>query len=311
MQSFSNVLFVPDVSDRSSEYYDLAISLAAANQAELTILGIVPPAPSLQSFVRLGTPPRPVSELLEAEIAATLASYAHTRTGIGAVDLQVVHGQPASEIVRRVVDFNHDLVLLTSSGSEQADTLLKRVLRLSPCAVQALRPRVETRNVLAALDPNGRRDLNISILRHARSLATRHGGDLHIMHSWELHGEVTLAKSKHLDFAMAELASYADAVQETHRRQLDKLLTEAGEDQCANTHLVNGSPAKAIETLVRQYRIDLLVMGSVGRSDYDGVVVGNTAESVSQSVGCSVLVIKPGDFVCAVTPTADQNGSHD
>lgn len=44
-------------------------------------------------------------------------------------------------------------------------------------------------------------------------------------------------------------------------------------------------------------RIDILAMGSVGRSDNDDDYVGNTAEVMFNKVPCSVLVVKPDGFV--------------
>lgn len=297
MRPYKNILFVPAVSDRSSDLYDLAVSRAETYRGALTIFGVVAKAPSQQEFVRLGSPPRTVDELLEAEITETFQSHARNYTDRISIDVCVVHGAPAAEITRRAVDFNHDLVLLTSDGSEARETLIRRVLRTCPCPVEVLRPRIETRNVLAALDPGGQRDLNLSILQQARSSALEGGGDLHIVHSWEVYGEAALMNCEHVNVEMRELAQYATVVETNHRQQLDELLAVAGENLGSNVHLINGSPAGAIGALVRLYRIDLLVMGSVGRSNYEGEVVGNTAESVFRDVACSVLVIKPSNFV--------------
>lgn len=300
MQPFKNILFVPDVSDRSGDFYDLVVSQAEANEAALAIFGVVPPAPPLQEFVRLGSPPRTVDELLEAEITETFKSHARNYEGRINIDVGVVHGSPAAEIAQRATDLNHDLVIMTSDGSEERETLVRSVLRTCPCPVEVLRPRIETRNVLAAINPNGQRDLDLSILRQARLLATEGGGDLHVVHSWEVYGEAALIKSEHVKVEMRELAEYATVVEGTHKQKLDELVAEAGEDLGASIHLINGSPTEAISALVRLYRIDLLIMGSVGRSNYEGVIVGNTAESVFREVNCSVLVIKPSDFVCPV-----------
>ena len=63
---------------------------------------------------------------------------------------------------------------------------------------------------------------------------------------------------------------------------------------------MDGSPVTAINGLIYLYRIQLLVMGSVGRSGIDGLIVGNTAEQVLGKVNCSLLVVKPPDFASPV-----------
>jgi len=55
--------------------------------------------------------------------------------------------------------------------------------------------------------------------------------------------------------------------------------------------------------------VDLIVMGTVGRTGIPGLFIGNTAETVLRQVDCSVLTVKPWGFVTPVRP--DQtNGGH-
>ena len=45
---------------------------------------------------------------------------------------------------------------------------------------------------------------------------------------------------------------------------------------------------------------DLLVMGSLSRGGRAGVLVGETAERLVARLDCSMLVLKPDDFVSPV-----------
>jgi len=47
---------------------------------------------------------------------------------------------------------------------------------------------------------------------------------------------------------------------------------------------------------------DVVVLGTRGRSGLAGTVVGNTAEKVFNTTECSILAVKPADFVCPVSP---------
>ena len=52
---------------------------------------------------------------------------------------------------------------------------------------------------------------------------------------------------------------------------------------------------------MKQYDIDLLVMGTVARSGIPGLVIGNTAERLLPQVPCSLLAVKPAGFESPVT----------
>jgi nucleotide-binding universal stress UspA family protein len=61
------------------------------------------------------------------------------------------------------------------------------------------------------------------------------------------------------------------------------------------------SPSHGIRRAVDALRPDLLVMGSLSRGGVAGLLMGNTAEKVLGRVDCSLLTIKPDDFVCPIT----------
>lgn len=67
-----------------------------------------------------------------------------------------------------------------------------------------------------------------------------------------------------------------------------------------NVHLLKGDPAEVIASLTAKKRIDLIVMGTVGRTGIPGFLIGNTAETVLRQVNCSVLAVKPEGFVTPV-----------
>jgi universal stress protein E len=46
------------------------------------------------------------------------------------------------------------------------------------------------------------------------------------------------------------------------------------------------------------------VMGTISRGGIPGVLVGNTAERLLPRLDCSLLTVKPEDFVCPVEPAA-------
>jgi len=57
---------------------------------------------------------------------------------------------------------------------------------------------------------------------------------------------------------------------------------------------------KIIREEAKKRNIDLIVMGTVARTGIAGFFIGNTAENVLNQVDCSVLTVKPDEFVTPV-----------
>ena len=66
-------------------------------------------------------------------------------------------------------------------------------------------------------------------------------------------------------------------------------------------HLKKGDPSNLIPQVVKKKKINLIVMGTLSRSGIEGLLIGNTAEKTLQEVDCSVMALKPDDFVSPVT----------
>lgn len=51
-------------------------------------------------------------------------------------------------------------------------------------------------------------------------------------------------------------------------------------------------------------------MGTVARSGIPGLVYGNTAEKVLQGINCSIVAVKPDEFVSPVVVEDQASGTH-
>lgn len=69
-------------------------------------------------------------------------------------------------------------------------------------------------------------------------------------------------------------------------------------------HLIKGAPGELISSAVEEWAVDLVVIGSVGRSGIPGLLIGNTAERVLNAVDCSVLTLKPEGFETPIRVTS-------
>ena len=71
-----------------------------------------------------------------------------------------------------------------------------------------------------------------------------------------------------------------------------KEFDELNEDDLKITHIVReGSPAKVILEVASEEAVDLIVMGSSGKSGFDRFIMGSVADKVVNSAKCAVLVV--------------------
>ena len=71
-----------------------------------------------------------------------------------------------------------------------------------------------------------------------------------------------------------------------------KEFDELNEDNQKITHVIReGSPAKVILEVSKEEAVDLIVMGSSGKSGFDRFIMGSVADKVVNSAKCAVLVV--------------------
>ena len=91
-----------------------------------------------------------------------------------------------------------------------------------------------------------------------------------------------------LDDEVYQLNQVLKERSEENLKEFDKL----NEDDLKITHIVKeGSPAKCILEVANEEDIDLIVMGSSGKSGFDRFIMGSVADKVVNSAKCAVLVI--------------------
>ena len=75
---------------------------------------------------------------------------------------------------------------------------------------------------------------------------------------------------------------------EENLKEFDKL----NEDSIKISHVIReGSPARVILEVAKDENVDLIVMGSSGKSGFDRFIMGSVADKVVNSAKCAVLVV--------------------
>lgn len=78
---------------------------------------------------------------------------------------------------------------------------------------------------------------------------------------------------------------------EKNLNKVERLRDEEGLDVKITKKVAEGSPAKVILETIESEDIDLVVIGSSGKTGFDKFLMGSVAEKVVKSAKCSVLVI--------------------
>jgi len=210
------------------------------------------------------------------------------------------------ELVRQAVRAKHDLVLIGTRDRKGLGRMLfgstaVKVVRRSPCPVWVAKPGTEPAhwNILVASDLSPVTD---ECLRLGLQLARLTPATIHLLHI--------------VDFPLDHIWSTGlpDSKEDAYRRDVRHKADEAlkaqikragagGLSGSVHMHLVDdpgGLPDEGILRFIQTHGIDLLVMGTQGRSGIAGVMIGNTAERILPELGCSLLAVKPAEFVCPV-----------
>jgi nucleotide-binding universal stress UspA family protein len=224
------------------------------------------------------------------------------------VRIEVLVGSGFVEVVRLVLRDGYDLVVkgAEGKGATPFGSTDLHLVRKCPVPVWIDRPGRSTRyrRVLATVDPRPdepvREDLDRAVLELAGELASSYGAELHVLHAWTLPGEAAL-NGPFMNVPPDEVAALGKAERRRRDRELQALLQRhppAARDY--RVHLLKGSASRVIPEFVRRRRVDMVVIGTVGRAGLPGLFIGNTAENVINHVSCSLLAVKPAGFVSPI-----------
>jgi nucleotide-binding universal stress UspA family protein len=229
--------------------------------------------------------------------------------GLGhAADLRVLPEPGAVGIVREVLRHGHDLVIKAAVVEHGLLTHLRtsideHLLRECPSAVWLDRPdeHPDYERILAAIEPEPR-NLAAAVLEVAVGLAEIEQAQLHVVHVWELEGESAMRGRAMTHAAEAEIDAMVAEERARHAAGVEILLTpHLGGPVVPQARLEKGQPDIVIPQLVEALGIDLLVMGSLARRGLAGLLMGNTAEDVLAQTRCSLLALKPDDYVSPIS----------
>lgn len=315
MKRFKNILYVlGNRTDETSSSLMRAIALAKTNQADLTLLHVLPKLPLNSYSKKLGMSSQKLKEKIQAHEEARLHQLFSSLESDHGIKTVLKIGKRYIETIRTVQSENFDLVIKEADAIDWFSRFLgsddMHLLRKCPCPVWLTKKdkKMDYRNIMAAVDFESSKNkvhsdaLNQTILDLACSLSLSDLARVHIVNVYDVpeSGFISLWV-ENADKVELEIAED----ERRHRQYRMNALLEAIKDRVGEesyhylslrTHVVPGIPDRDLPKMAETIKADLVVMGTVARTGIAGVIMGNTAEAVLSQLNCSVLAIKPDGF---------------
>lgn len=324
MKGFKSILYVSEPRAEQESAVARAAMLAENNQAGLTVMEVIP------EFRKTPAPPPGHSDFEDmrsamiAERRQALEALVAPHQDRKDIRLEVLQGREFLEVIRAVLRDGHDLVIKPAENPSFTERLFggndMHLLRKCPCPVWLTKPEANPKYdcIVSAVDfdpsiPDSiDGGINNRILELASSLALSEFAALHIVHAWDAPGEMLLRTWS--DNPDETIKGYLESNRAHHQagmnRLRDSLRTRIGREAfeylAPRFHLIQGSASRVIPQVAHELKADLIVMGTIARAGIPGFFIGNTAEAILDQLQCSVLAVKPPDFVSPVTLPVDQ-----
>lgn len=319
MNQFKNILYVLHPhGDENPQSLARVISLTNNNQAELTLLRIIP-KPSLSAYTKqLGINDEDIAQKIQNHEEAKLRELLAFFTPHCTAKAELKMGKSYIDIIHTVQMENIDLVIKETESNSWLDRLFgsndMHLLRKCPCPIWLMQPNENPnyRHIMAAVDFNSditeeeNSDLNQEIVNIASALALSDFASLHIVNAYDTPEagfiglwaeqpeklERQLLEDEYLQ-KRSKMATLFDNLK-------NKLGKQSYDYLSPQSHLVQGAAAQELPQLAKKLQVDIVVMGTVARTGIPGLIIGNTAEAILTQLNCSVLAIKPKGFISPV-----------
>lgn len=221
------------------------------------------------------------------------------------VTTKVTYGKGWHEIVKESIRSESDLVIVGTRDKSATQRMLygstaMKLIRSCPCAVFVTRPDIHPQNVETIVAADDFTAVGEKVLHAAVSACQLIDARLVVAHSIDYPLESPMRRT---EASQEDIESYRQKCQREAEEELNERLamTDFRTLQQGTQIAIKGGPADCVvEEVVKEYEADMLVMGTIARGGIPGFLIGNTAERLLPELNCSLLALKPDDFVCPV-----------
>lgn len=304
---YKRILVATDFSSHAEAALRQAIWLARLNGAKIVLAHSLP---DLKTVVHRASY-RARMDLLEGEgklfeSEVRQQSDAKLQQSIAKMDVADLDiryetrlGDPFVQLIHAVQSEGYDLVLAGVRGLSAWEHFLlgstaSRLVRKCPASVWIVKSQYvgQPKVVLAATDFS---EVSWKAVRHGYWIAQQAKAAFHLLHV--------------IDERDTPIEIAANAIRKEINQAVEKRLSHALDSMRIDRtqiqiHLSLGTPWKEVCRLSQHLKVDLVAMGTVGRSGIQGLLLGNTADKVLRTCDCSILTVKPDNFVSPIEPAS-------
>ena len=291
-----NVLVATDFSETSEGGLRWGAEIARAQHAKLILVHAL----RLPSIATPYVPVPPDLDLeLEQQVTARLAEIATRLADAGfQLETDIRHDDPAVAIRDAALHWQADLAVIGTRGLSGLEHLIlgsvaERVISIAPCPVLSVHPgdydrHRPLRKILVPTDfsDEARRSAELVL----DLIAERAKGELILLHAYHVPVEYSAYG------ALPTSWSFFDQVPRTAKTELDKWASHLSSSGWkVTTQIAEGTPASVIVRLAKELDVDLVAMGTHGRSGLKAFMLGSVARRVVQHAPCPVLTVRRHD----------------
>lgn len=314
MLPIRNILHPNDFSQHSAEAFQLACALARDYDAGLTVLHVIEVPLLVYTGVMSGTPP-PLPSAEERQAVMNQLKRIKPPDPTIYLEHQLEAGDPATAILQVAQERRSDLIVMGTHGRRGLGHLLlgsvaEQVLRGASCPVLTVRPPDGHKTSAAAASSKAEAVKALRTILHptdfsassgyafqlASALARDHGARIHVLHV----GRSPIVTSVEGIVPPEPEHYYEELAESLHAVQADP-------PNVAVDHqlLLVGEPDAEIIRVAEALNVDLIVMGTHGRTGLGRLLMGSVAEHVVRRAPCPVVTVKAPP---ATASTASEGG---
>jgi nucleotide-binding universal stress UspA family protein len=296
LKTFTSILVDVDATATAQPALERAAEIARRCGAPLRVVDVMSAPAEARRALRAD-----LEDELMRQRRERLARVAYRLRDV-VVETDILAGMPADTLIADVERHGHDLLVrshardIAARGPKPFGPVDVQLFRRCPCTVWAvgagacpMHPKV-VGSIDVSTDAPVKRDLNRRVIEVAGLLARLQEGSLILMYAWQPFAEQRVAGQASDD----EYSMYLD---DTRRRAKQNLvmLAESFGNRLAGTQLElrRGSLKDVLPEFVVAEGIDIVVVGTMGRTGILRQLRGNTAEQLLDRLPCSVVAVKP------------------
>ena len=298
----NNILVPTDFSPASLKALHYGIAFARQFNAVLSLVHVVEPRPAVAGFESVPITIDDTQVLKNFERRLTEFTAENVPAGI-VVNTLVQHGSAFEEVVSTAKARDIDLIIASTHGHTGFKRVLfgstaERIVQRAPCPILVVREREheflttsrpdemtisKLNRILVPIDFS---DCSRKALQYAIAFAKQFNAEILCLHSIEIPygtGEAGI---------VIETEAFRKRLHEEAKGQMAAFLEEQAVQLAEEGTIKLGTPYREIIQTADDRQIDLIVLGTHGRSGVRHFLLGSTTERVVRYAHCPVLVVR-------------------